>query len=108
VKCLSKLTALLRPGKDVLTMEDYQKNWELMHRQMTTSMGYSANSFQVAMFPAGCRFRRPVTEAVPDPPIGTGAIVFITWDTIHDHQQIELFEKRFNFYLIFFPLKNFK
>ena len=41
----------LRPGKDLITYEDYQRNFELTHMEMQTSMGYAANSIQLGMFP---------------------------------------------------------
>ena len=48
----------LRPEIDVLTFEDYQRNVELFHCEMPTSMGYGANSQQFALFPVGVRFRK--------------------------------------------------
>ena len=76
--------AQLRPGT-VLTFEDYQRNFEVFHSEMPTSMGFSANNIQLALYPIGVKFMREEGGEVE-----TGAVVFISPDLKHDHQQIEV------------------
>ena len=54
----------LRPGT-IITYEDYQRNFELTHMEMPTSMGYAANNIQLGMFPMGGKFRRPLPQSTP-------------------------------------------
>ena len=82
----------LRPGKDVLTFEDYQRNFELFHSEMPTSMGYAANNINLAMYPIGVKFRRP-SPTEETPPVETGAVIFLSPDLHHDAQQVQLFER---------------
>jgi hypothetical protein len=84
----------LRPGKDVLLVEDYQRNAELEHGEMTTSTAYSANTFAVAIFPMVLKFRRPPAPPETSSPLETAGIVFISADTHHGFQQVAQFEKR--------------
>ena len=88
-KCSDDISQL-RAGVDVLTFEDFQRNVELTHVEMPTSLGYGANSMQFALYPIGVKFR---SEDVG--PIKSGAIVFISPDLKHDHQQVEVFESRY-------------
>ena len=81
--------AQLRPGVDVVFFEDYQRNFELFHAEMATSMAYGANSFSLAMFPVGIKFRR---EAGGD--VLSAAVVFLSTDLRHCFQQVDVFERR--------------
>ena len=73
----------LRPDIDVVCIEDYQRNVEIFHSEAPTSVGYSANSVCVAMYPIGIRYRKRVGEAAK-----TAALVLVTDDLHHDHQQV--------------------
>ena len=84
--------ANLRPEIDVLTFEDYQRNVELFHCEMPTSMGYGAISQQFVLYPIGVRFRK---EGVAN--VQSGAVAFISTDLGHGHQQVEGMERRLVF-----------
>ena len=73
----------LRPGIDVLTMEDYQRNVEIFHSEAPTSMGYSANAICVAMYPIAIRFRQHVGEEAK-----TAMLILVSDDLQHGHQQV--------------------
>ena len=88
-KCREDVSQL-RAGVDVLTFEDFQQNIELSHVEMPTSMAYGANSMQFALFPIGVRFRKE-----DDGEVQSGAIVFISPDLKHNHQQVEAMERRY-------------
>ena len=92
-EAVKKYESELRPGIDVLSFEDYQRNFEVSHSEMPTSLGYSANTLPLAMYPVVVKFRRHSTDSTP-PPIETGAIIFLSDDLHHDPQQIEQMEKR--------------
>ena len=77
----------LEPGM-ILTMEDYQRNYEIFHAEMPTSTAFSANTIQLAMYPIGVKFKREVGG-----PVETGAVIFISPDLKHCHQQVEVFMK---------------
>ena len=97
-KALSEDLRHLRPGMDVLTYEDFQRNLELSFAEMPTSMGFSANGISLALYPIGVKFKRPSPVAdvpVADVPIENGAIVFLSPDLRHDSQQIERFEAKY-------------
>ena len=85
--------AQLRPGKDLLTYEDFQRNIEVTHFEMPTSMGFSANTIQLALFPIALKFRR-VSSTEEIPPVETGAVIFLTTDLRHDHQLVEAMARR--------------
>ena len=78
----------LLPG-DLLMIADYQRNYEVCHHEMPTSMGFSANSFQLAMFPIALKYR-PQEGAN----LETAAIVFVSHDLVHCHQQVSGMQKR--------------
>ena len=77
----------LRPGIDLICYEDYQRNFELFHAEMPTSMAYSANNLQFAMYPIGLKFRR-----VEGGPVETAAVIFVSTDLRHGHQQVKAME----------------
>ena len=77
----------LRPGIDLICFEDYQRNFELFHAEMPTSMAYSANNLQFAMYPIGLKFRR-----VEGGPVETAAVIFVSTDLRHGHQQVKAME----------------
>ena len=72
----------------VITIEDYQMNMEVVYTEAPTSLAYSSNKKSVAMYPLCVEFVRE------DGCLGKGGIVFLSEDKIHDHQQVEAFEKR--------------
>lgn len=84
----------LRPGKDLVSYEDYQRNFELSHMELPTSMAYAANAIQLGMYPIGLKFRR-TSLTVDPPPVENGAIIFLTPDLHHNAQQVEKFGKRY-------------
>ena len=86
---LNQDIAQLRPGIDLITMEDYQRNYEIFHSEMPTTTGYAANNIQIAIYPVALRFRRPSSDEVE-----SAAIVFLSPDLRHDHQQVEVCERR--------------
>ena len=82
----------LRLGLDLMTEEDYQRNFELSHAEQPTSMAYSANSIQIAMYPVALRYRK--ADAAPDSTPEQAAVIFLTPDRKHDGFQVEDFGKR--------------
>ena len=86
---LRKDESELRAGIDVLCIEDYQRNYDVWHAEMPTSMGYSANNMSLAMYPVVIKFRR-----VNGGPVETAAVIFISTDLRHDHQQVEQIARR--------------
>ena len=77
----------LKPGT-ILTYEDFQRNYEIFHAEMPTSTAFSANSLQLALYPIGVKFVREEGG-----PVETGAVIFISPDLKHCHQQVEVFMK---------------
>ena len=73
----------LRPGIDVLTMEDYQRNIEIFHNEAPTSLGYSANAICVAMYPIAIRYRQRDGEEAK-----TAMLILVSDDLQHGHQQV--------------------
>ena len=73
----------LRPGIDLLTMEDYQRNVEIFHAEAPTSLGYSANSIAIAMYPIAIRYRERVGEEAK-----TAMLILVSDDLQHGHQQV--------------------
>ncbi len=86
--------AQLRPGIDIITIEDFQWNFELTFNEMPTSMGHSTNSFQLAMFPVMIKYRPRSTTRDEIPPVECAAIVHLTPDLKHDHAQVQAMERR--------------
>ena len=86
---LNKDLSELRPGIDCLTIEDYQRNYEVFHAEMPTTMAYAANNLQIAMYPIVLRFRRPSSDELE-----SAAVTILSPDLRHDHQQVAVFEKR--------------
>ena len=82
---LNKDLSELRPGIDCLSIEDYQRNYEVFHSEMPTT----ANNLQIAMYPIVLRFRRPSSDELE-----SAAVTILLPDLRHDHQQVEVFEKR--------------
>lgn len=79
----------LRPGA-IVTVEDYQRNIEFKAvAENPTALAFSANSEPLACYPIGVDFVMPGEEEVK-----TGAMVFISADTRHDHQQVQAMERR--------------
>ena len=81
---------------DLITIEDYQQNLSIYYREMTTSMGYSANITQIMIYPIALRY---VEKLVSDEGVETtkqckGFVVFLSKDLKHDHQQVLQMERR--------------
>ena len=74
---------------ELITIEDYTMNIDIVLSESTTSSHYTANTVSYAGFPVAVRYRNPVT-LTPE----KGAILFITSDMKHDYEQVEVFEKR--------------
>ena len=74
---------------DLLTIEDYTMNIDVMYAESTTSSHYSANTISFAGYPIAVRFIDPATLK-----LAKGAILFISVDKKHDFEQVEIFEKR--------------
>ena len=81
------LRSNLVPGS-IITIEDYQMNLEVAYGEAPTSVSYSANKIAVAMYPLCVEYLNNEGE------LCKGGIVFISEDKLHDHQQIEAFEKK--------------
>lgn len=82
---------VLRSNMDlqsVITVEDYQMNLEVAYREAPTSMAYSSNKKTVAIYPLCVEYLDDEGH------LCKGGIVFLSEDKIHDHQQVEAFEKR--------------
>ena len=73
----------------LITIEDYQRNIEVEYIEQPTSMAYSSNKLTVAVYPICLEFKTD-----PAGPVHKGAITFISDDKVHDHQQVQAFEKR--------------
>lgn len=83
--------AVLRENLDMsstITIEDYQMNITPKFAEQPTTSGYSANKIAFALYPICIEFRGE------DGTIRQGAISFLSDDMKHDHQQIQMFEKR--------------
>jgi hypothetical protein len=90
-KCWEGLQArldTLRPGY-VLTEEDFQRNIEVMYREMPTSMGFTSNILTFMVYPTGLYFKREGSEILEK-----AAIVFVSDDKKHDHEQVQRMERR--------------
>ena len=74
---------------DLLTIEDYTMNIDIIYSETTTSSHYSANTVSYAGFPVAVRYIDPATL---NP--AKAAILFISSDKKHDFEQVEVFEKR--------------
>ena len=74
---------------DLLTIEDYTMNIEVMYFDSTTSSHYSTNTITFAGYPVAVRYIDPSTMKP-----AKAAAVFISEDKKHDYQQVEVFEKR--------------
>ena len=74
---------------DLLTIEDYTMNIDILYSESTTSSHYSANTISYAGYPIAVRFRDPSTM---EP--AKAAILFISDDKKHDYEQVEKFERR--------------
>ena len=64
-------------------------NIDIVYNESTTSSHYSANTVSYAGYPVAVRFKDPSTN-LP----AKGAILFVSTDTKHDYEQVEVFEKR--------------
>ena len=73
--------------EDVATVEDYQQNLLVEHRESPTSCHYASNQVTVALYPIGVEFRRH------DGSLGKGAVCFLSDDKTHDNQQVCQFEE---------------
>ena len=73
--------------EDVTTVEDYQQNLLVEHRESPTSCHYASNQVTVALYPIGVEFRKH------DGSLGKGAVCFISDDKTHDNQQVCHFEE---------------
>ena len=82
----------LRPGLDVVTIEDFQKNLEICHAEIPTSMGFSANSIAIAMYPVAVKFRRILQNQ--ESKFESAWVIFVSPDLRHDNQQIAVMERR--------------
>ena len=71
-----------------ISIEDYQMNMEVMFGKDPTSLAYSANKLTVPMYPICIEFK------AADGAIAKGAIIFLSEDKEHFHQQIQQFEPR--------------
>ena len=74
---------------DLLTVEDYTMNIDILYSETTTSSHYSANVTSFAGYPIAVRYMSPLTLKP-----AKGAILFISEDKKHDFEQVEMFEKR--------------
>ena len=74
---------------DLLTIEDYTMNIDIIYSETTTSSHYSANTVSYAGFPVAVRYIDPATL---NP--AKAAILFISSEKKHDFEQVEVFEKR--------------
>ena len=81
------LRSNLVPGS-IITIEDYQMNLEVSYGEAPTSVSYSANKISVAMYPLCVEYLND------EGTLCKGGIVFLSEDKLHDHQQIEEFEKK--------------
>ena len=63
-------------------------NLEVAYREAPTSMAYSRNKKTVAIYPLCVEYLDDEGH------LCKGGIVFLSEDKIHDHQQVEAFEKR--------------
>ena len=63
-------------------------NMEVMYSEKPTSLAYSGNKLTVAMYPICIEFK------AADGTIAKGAIIFLSEDKEHSHQQIQQFEHR--------------
>ena len=77
----------LVPLKQILTIEDYQMNLEIVHVEATTSSFFSGNTLQIGCYPVMIKYRME-----EDSPTLKGGVVFITEDIKHDFHQVEKFE----------------
>ena len=74
---------------DLLTIEDYTMNIDVVYSETTTSSHYSANTISFAGYPIAVRYLDTSTLK-----LAKGAILFISEDKKHDYEQVEVFEKR--------------
>ena len=85
---------------DPSSPEDYQMNIEVSYGEALTSQAYSTNKVSVAMYPLCVEYLDEEGK------LCKGGIISLSEDKLHDHQQIEEFEKK---HLIFlentFPMK---
>ena len=73
----------------ILFVDDYQMNLTVELAETTTSTVYGANNVLIAIFPVVVMFRREETG-----PVEKATITFFSDDILHDHQQVQMFEKR--------------
>ena len=87
-EALKQRTDSLQLG-DLLTIEDYTMNIDIVYSESTTSSHYSANTVSYAGYPVAVRYRDPITLKP-----AKGAILFVSVDKKHDFEQVEVFERR--------------
>ena len=71
----------------IITIEDYQQNFEDFHMENPTSTAYSTNKITLALYPICIEYK-------VDGVLHKGAVVFISDDKNHDVQQVAAFEER--------------
>ena len=74
-------------NESVITIEDYQQNWEVEYNENPTSMAYSSNKTSVALCPVCVEFK--VNDV-----LRKGGVIFISDDKKQDMQQVYAFEER--------------
>ena len=79
----------LIPLKEILTVEDYQMNLEIIHVEATTSSFFGGNVLQIACYPVMIKFKLEENGLTLK-----GGLFFITEDNKHDYHQVEKFESR--------------
>ena len=75
------------PTDALLTVEDYQINNALEPWEQPIAVSYAANQKQFALYPVG-------VEYMKENALKKTAIIFLTEDLAHDHQQVRKFEAR--------------